>query len=256
MDVAVAVVLVVLLIAVGVGAARIDFGAVAPGWTRERVERQALRGVLDLVGEDGERPGVLLVHLPEHAWAVYRDDIPSLAAWVYAQLGTVGLSTLPDVWAVPSSERWIRVERIPESSTETVPVRGTLGSPVHDEPPTPPYLSIGPDEVVVELAVRKPLVVGTDSAADVVIESDPTVSRYHAVFEANDPQSVNVSDLGSTNGTIVNGVATDSITLADGDVVVIGATQIVVTAEQGSVVRGGPADEDPPAEPDSSTGRP
>jgi hypothetical protein len=57
---------------------------------------------------------------------------------------------------------------------------------------------------------------------DLVI-ADPNVSRRHAEIRAVGPNFVLV-DLGSTNGTRINGVAISQQTLRDGDAISIGAT--------------------------------
>jgi len=54
---------------------------------------------------------------------------------------------------------------------------------------------------------------------------DPTVSRYHAVF--NFSQGIwYVQDLGSTSGTFVNGTRVHVAPLHDGDIVAFGATRM------------------------------
>jgi hypothetical protein len=55
--------------------------------------------------------------------------------------------------------------------------------------------------------------------------SDPQVSRHHAEVRAAH-QGFEVVDLGSTNGTLVNGVLVKEHPLRDGDVIVVGATSI------------------------------
>lgn len=52
---------------------------------------------------------------------------------------------------------------------------------------------------------------------------DTSASRRHAVFVTS-PSAVLVRDLGSTNGTIVNGVRVQEMTLRPGDTVKIGQT--------------------------------
>jgi pSer/pThr/pTyr-binding forkhead associated (FHA) protein len=61
-----------------------------------------------------------------------------------------------------------------------------------------------------------------------VFLDDITVSRHHAAFtvEAN---RLRVRDLGSTNGTYVNGARADSAELASGDEVIVGRFHLVVT---------------------------
>lgn len=66
--------------------------------------------------------------------------------------------------------------------------------------------------------------IGRLSSCDVVF-SDPGVSRSHAQIRCWD-DNVILTDLGSTNGTRVNGVDTKERLLADGDVIAIGNSTI------------------------------
>jgi serine phosphatase RsbU (regulator of sigma subunit) len=70
-----------------------------------------------------------------------------------------------------------------------------------------------------------PLTVGRIAPADIVLEGG-TVSRRHCRF-AEDGNRITVNDLGSTNGTFVNGnPLTAPVVLHDGDIVAIGAYQV------------------------------
>lgn len=60
-----------------------------------------------------------------------------------------------------------------------------------------------------------------------VILSDAAVSRRHAQV-ANDNGVLTLTDLGSTNGTLVNGAKVTSVVLSDGDRITIGATTLEV----------------------------
>jgi len=55
--------------------------------------------------------------------------------------------------------------------------------------------------------------------------SDPQVSRHHAEVRPGH-DGYEVVDLGSTNGTLVNGVVVKEHPLRDGDVILVGATSI------------------------------
>jgi hypothetical protein len=73
------------------------------------------------------------------------------------------------------------------------------------------------------------LVVGRGSEADLRI-NDPGVSRRHAEFRVTGRETprVTVFDLGSTNGTLVDGRRVSETELFDGSTVRIGNTDIVV----------------------------
>lgn len=104
------------------------------------------------------------------------------------------------------------------------------------------------------------LVVGRGSNADLRID-DPGVSRRHVHFrlqsepgEPGRPGDVRVAvlDLGSTNGTLVNGQRVQHAVVGDGAVVVIGGTRIHVgipAPRSGPPPSGGPGDprERPPS---------
>jgi hypothetical protein len=68
----------------------------------------------------------------------------------------------------------------------------------------------------------EPFMLGRMPENDLVI-ADPNVSRRHAEIRAVGPNFVLV-DLGSTNGTRINGVGISQQTLRDGDAISIGAT--------------------------------
>ena len=67
-------------------------------------------------------------------------------------------------------------------------------------------------------------VVGRDTNCDVII-GDPSVSRHHAEVLHNDSGWL-IRDTGSTNGMIVNGVATTQSRIYDGDIIDLGTTQL------------------------------
>ena len=72
----------------------------------------------------------------------------------------------------------------------------------------------------VEIDPSKTLVVGRAVTSDVPIY-DPTVSRRHAELSARDG-GVHVLDLGSANGTFVNGTRITDTTAGEGDIVTFG----------------------------------
>lgn len=103
------------------------------------------------------------------------------------------------------------------------------------------------------------LVVGRGTNADLRVD-DPGVSRRHVQFRVqSDPGGANVTvmDLGSTNGTLVNGQRVQHAVVSDGAVVVIGGTRIVIrvpAAPGGGSSGHGAPHPTPPAQPGSPPG--
>jgi DNA-binding NtrC family response regulator len=75
-------------------------------------------------------------------------------------------------------------------------------------------------EVWVRATTPGPIRVGSSSACDLVL-SDRKVSRHHVSLEYQGGR-VRLTDLGSTNGTRVNGVAAESVLLEGGEVIQLG----------------------------------
>ena len=76
-------------------------------------------------------------------------------------------------------------------------------------------------------ALQQGVTVGREKGCDVVLTA-PRVSRRHCRIEVGDDRVV-LHDLGSANGTAVNGVAVapDGRRLADGDVIDVGGVPLV-----------------------------
>lgn len=70
---------------------------------------------------------------------------------------------------------------------------------------------------------------GRATRADFVVDT-PLVSRIHCRFALIDGDRLELEDLGSTNGTFVNGQKITKTVLNDGDTVTIGRVQFVVNA--------------------------
>jgi hypothetical protein len=73
-----------------------------------------------------------------------------------------------------------------------------------------------------------PLVIGRLPEVEIFLD-DSNVSRRHAEVTRRGPDLV-LRDLGSTNGTKLNGAPISVSTLKDGDQILVGATRIVVEA--------------------------
>lgn len=76
--------------------------------------------------------------------------------------------------------------------------------------------------------------IGRSIECDIAL-SDPGISRRHAKLVLNADGQVTLCDLGSTNGTFVNGQAIQSQTLTDGDKIQVGSTTILKFSYQDTV---------------------
>lgn len=71
---------------------------------------------------------------------------------------------------------------------------------------------------------------GRAPRADFVVDA-ALVSRVHCRFRLNDLNELELEDLGSTNGTFVNGKKVAKVTLSDGDKLTVGRVQFVVNSD-------------------------
>lgn len=130
------------------------------------------------------------------------------------------------------AERSGRPQRPPEVRSEAAPgiATGTV-SIVAEALPEPLDLALRvrrglPAGLRVPLGPRATFVVGRDPACDVVLV-DPRVSRRHLEI-ANEGETPRFRDLGSSNGTRLNGVPVERGELALGDVLALGDSELVV----------------------------
>jgi pSer/pThr/pTyr-binding forkhead associated (FHA) protein len=70
---------------------------------------------------------------------------------------------------------------------------------------------------------------GRAPRADFVVDA-ALVSRVHCRFTLKDTNELELEDLGSTNGTFVNGKKVTRVTLSDGDKLTVGRVQFVVNS--------------------------
>ena len=76
------------------------------------------------------------------------------------------------------------------------------------------------------------MVVGRIASCDICL-ADKNTSRQHAAFNREGMGGWSVEDLGSTNGTLLNGRPVDRERLRDGDVIVVGITELVYHEPRG-----------------------
>jgi DNA-binding NtrC family response regulator len=84
-----------------------------------------------------------------------------------------------------------------------------------------------------------PSLVGKSQACAICL-ADPEVSRRHASLEASGA-TLRLVDLGSTNGTFVNGLRVFDAALVGGERVQLGGSMLLVTAREGEALRGSSA---------------
>src|SRR6478672_2078378 len=80
------------------------------------------------------------------------------------------------------------------------------------------------------VSISQPLTIGTADDVDVRID-DISISRRHCIVEPREDQVV-VRDLGSTNGTQVNGVRVASADLRPSAVITLGMSRLRVVMDQ------------------------
>jgi len=90
-----------------------------------------------------------------------------------------------------------------------------------------------------ELKTGTPMIVGRAPTSDIPV-FDPTISRRHAELMTDD-NGVQVRDLGSSNGTFLNGSRVDSCTLAIGDTVTFGKVPFKLQSVNASTAPAGSA---------------
>jgi TonB family protein len=85
------------------------------------------------------------------------------------------------------------------------------------------------DQLVREETLNEPVIKIGKLASSHLRLDDETVSRMHAVLEVTGPGEIQLIDLGSTRGTMVNGERINKAALRSGDQVHFGDTRVVVT---------------------------
>ena len=83
------------------------------------------------------------------------------------------------------------------------------------------------------LRPHREIVIGRSSELDMVLVED-MVSRKHAKITTDD-KAVTIQDLGSTNGTFVNGEKIRKVELKDGDRILIGTSIIKLVYVDGEL---------------------
>jgi pSer/pThr/pTyr-binding forkhead associated (FHA) protein len=88
--------------------------------------------------------------------------------------------------------------------------------------------TIGDSPTILRLPAGSVKTVGRTARADFILDA-PLVSRLHCRLTADRSDQLILEDLGSTNGTLVNGQRVERQVLRSGDRVTIGRVDFAVT---------------------------
>ena len=168
---------------------------------------------------------------PAPAYNAYDEDLSASASAIpyaddLADLGSLGAIVPPVVAAPPSHEPSLPVVRpgllfdaeATDSDDFGAPALGIATVTVR-----------GVDHDVVLRGDR--MIVGRVATCDICL-ADKNTSRQHAAFN-REGMGWSVEDLGSTNGTLVNGNPVGRVRLRDGDLIVVGITELVYHEPRG-----------------------
>lgn len=149
--------------------------------------------------------------------------------------GVVDRSAVPPA---PRSAPGASASPAPPAPGSPEPAVAMPPSPVGQPPARPrshpaqrPWLDVDGDYYPLLAAMT---VLGRDNSADVVLD-DPGISRQHTEIRvtSDGPHLItNIRDLGSTNGTFVNGERITSQRLNDGDRINVGRTALIFRSER------------------------
>lgn len=117
------------------------------------------------------------------------------------------------------------LEPIQEEDSAEVTMRLPIRRAATPAPPRTPTLRVRAGRHMLQFATVRPgepIVIGRDESADLRIP-DLTVSKRHARVEAVGDGTVRLHDLGSTNGTTLDGMSITTAHLRSGDQVEVGA---------------------------------
>src|SRR5437588_12248058 len=85
------------------------------------------------------------------------------------------------------------------------------------------------DELIREQVISEAVIKVGKLASSHLRIADESVSRMHAVIEINGVDDVQLIDLGSTRGTLVNGEKVTKARLTSGDEITFGDVRVIVT---------------------------
>ena len=168
--------------------------------------------VVELGASDAERLSAYDAPLRAELAAMVREHATE-QGWSFVGPVTVGFEQVPDLGTGVFRVRSSAVAETPPPADEPV---------THEPVAHQPYLDRAGRRIALTLPV---LVVGRSPEAGLRLDDD-RVSRRHVEFRT-DGEGVTITDLGSTNGTRVNGTPVTTARLGDGDRIGVGSTELI-----------------------------
>lgn len=174
---------------------------------------------------EGSLVGELAEYLAEHArregYALLSAPRVLIQEDADLAVGEFGIATKL-VQPLPGAERPAAPTPAPRvEQTRVLPQPVPPPPPAAPPPPAPPAIVLNGARLPLAKAVTS---IGRSKECDVTLD-DQSVSRRHAEVHVENGQ-VWILDLGSTNGTEVNGARAQRVQLEDGDRIVIGQTEL------------------------------
>lgn len=197
---------------------RVFRSEVSPHEINKRVERELDAGTRR--GDRGSRvmPNEIEVRIHPHDAAALPVDVSEIES----SLLTMARDHARDTQCIFEGPLTVALHVAPDAQPGTIAVFATAE---HSISGIAPGTLVYPDGYRYDLPAAgvEGVLLGRDDDSHIVID-DQKASRSHAHIRPS-PQGWVLEDLGSTNGTRVNGFRTTAQILSDGDLVTIGATQ-------------------------------
>ena len=177
-------------------------------------------------GYEGSLVGELQEYLAEHArrerYALVGEPKVSIAVDDDLAVGEFGIATR---LVEPEGGEQPAPDPTPQPAAQTMVYRVSEQVAVVAPPPPPPALVTLTLGGSTKSFSKSRVVLGRSREADIRV-SDESISRRHAEIREEDG-AYWIVDLGSMNGTKLNGKRVDRAQLSDGDAIMLGATEVV-----------------------------
>lgn len=203
-----------------------------------RRDRNARRGVRP-APMPAPAPAPAQPAVPQDPEPITRDSIDGLMHEEFAPSvepiadASAGLNVIPTDFVHPED---VPAQPAPEPAAEEVPVTQRRNVPLVNpqrnatvaqaqEPDAATCLLINHQTGRTYTGIAPTTMIGRERTPHGIVLHDPNVSRHHAEL-SYDGRQWHITDLNSTNGTMVNDAEVSSCTLADGDLITLGLVNL------------------------------